>query len=325
MENERLQTLKSDYSHLLKADDKKAWPIVIGVTATSLLGISLSDRGEASFWLLGQILLGISILQWFFLVHDFGHNNYFSSKKLNTFWGHVASLFCILPFFPWRYIHRGHHYWTGWKDKDPTMAVIVPRDLSAGRKSFINFCWKVWIPIFSVSFSLSNFWNLKKLNDLFPDKTKEVLFSIILLPVFYGFIISLVGWGRFLEVWGLAYFLFLFLSDPLLLSQHSSVPQNYAGERKVSPVPFKDQDQFTRTLIFPNWVTKYLLLSFNNHIVHHVFPTMPGYNLYKVQESFPNETPWKDWLWEAKKTTAVDLLFSEERNIVESDQIIESV
>jgi omega-6 fatty acid desaturase (delta-12 desaturase) len=325
MENERLQTLKSDYSYLLKADDQKAWMIVLSVLTISGLGIRLSLQEEKGLWLLGQIILGVSILQWFFLVHDLGHNNYFRSKKWNTFWGHVASIFCILPFFPWRYIHRGHHYWTGWKDKDPTMAVIVPRDLTPGRKTIINFCWKLWIPIFSVSFSLSNFWNVKKLKALYPDKFKENLFSIILLPVVYGLLIGFLGGAEFLQVWGLAYFLFLFLSDPLLLSQHSSVPQKFAGEKKVSPIPFKDQDEFTRSLTFPSFVTKYVLLSFNNHIVHHIFPTMPGYNLYKVEESFPNETPWNDWLWEAKRTPAVELLFSEKRNLVESDQIIEIV
>lgn len=325
MENERLQTLKSDYTHLLKAENKKAWTILLSVLLASIVGVYLSTLGNIFIWLLGQLILGVSILQWFFLVHDLGHNNYFSSKKLNTFWGHVASVFCVLPFFPWRYIHRGHHYWTGWKDKDPTMAVIVPRDLSPGRKSVINFCWKFWIPIFSVSFSLSNFWNLKKLNQLFPEKMRENLISILLLPLFYAVVVGWLGWSLFFKLWGIAYFLFLFLSDPLLLSQHSSVPQKYAGDQKVSPIPFKDQDEFTRSLLFPDWVTKYVLLSFNNHIVHHIFPTMPGYNLYKVRESFPNEARWDDWLWEAKKTPAVELLFSEKRNIVKSDQLIESV
>lgn len=325
MDNERLQTLKTKYTHYLKADNQKAWFTVLRVMVTSLVGIFLSLSDSIGNYIVGQFLFGVSILQWFFLVHDFGHNNYFSSKKLNALFGHVASLFCILPFYPWRYIHRGHHYWTGWKDKDPTMAVIIPRDLSPSKRAFINICWKFWIPIFSVSFSVSNFWNMKKLNNLYPDKWRENLFSILLLPFFYGVLIFLLGWDSFLKIWGPAYVIFLFISDPLLLSQHSSIPQKHGKGEKVSPVPFKDQDEFTRSLVFPEWVTRFFLLSFNNHIVHHIFPTMPGYNLYKVEEHFPNEEKWDDWLLEAKKTSAVDLLFSQNRNIVTSDQIVESV
>lgn len=325
MDNERLQTLRSEYSSLLKANDFKAIKIILIVLLNSIIGIFLSYNFLGGLWLLGQLLLGVSILQWFFLVHDLGHGNYFQSRIGNVFWGHVASFFCILPFFPWRYIHRGHHYWTGWKDKDPTMAVIVPRDLSPFKKALINISWKFWIPIFSLSFSLSNFWNIGKLKKLYPEKLHENIFSIFLLPLLYGIIIFLIGSEQFIKVWGGAYLVFLVISDPLLLSQHSSIPQKFAGKEKVSPIPFKDQDEFTRSLIFPKWVTKYILLSFNNHIVHHIFPTIPGYNLYRVKESFPNEEYWMDWLIQAKKISAVDLLFSSDRNIRKNEQIIESV
>lgn len=313
MENDRLEEFNDKYKALLKADNLKAWSVTLSVLARSFFGGYLSLHENRWVWLIGQVVLATSILQWFFLVHDYGHGNYFSNSKLNEFWGHVASFFCILPFYPWRYIHRGHHYWTGWKDKDPTMTVIIPRDLEQGKKNFINFCWSYWIPIFSVSFSLSNFWNMKKLRELYPGKEAKFLFSILFLIGAYLFL--LVTFPQFFKVWGLAYFLFLFISDPLLLSQHSSVPQKHTRGEKVRPVAFKEQDVYTRSLIFPSFVTKYLLLSFNNHIVHHIYPTMPGYNLYKVNERFDNEVDWKEWLTQAKKTPAVELLFSEERNI----------
>jgi fatty acid desaturase len=319
MKEERLNELNSSYRHLLKANDLKAWTVTLSVLATSSIGIMLSLSEGVVFWLCGQVVLGISMLQWFFLVHDYGHGNYFSSKGLNDFWGHVASFFCILPFYPWRYIHRGHHYWTGWKDKDPTMTVIIPRDLPPGKKNFINWCWRLWIPIFSVSFSLSNFWNMKKLKELYPGKEGKFLFSILFLIGSYLLLVTVVP--PFFKVWGFAYFIFLFLSDPLLLSQHSSVPQNHTRGKKVKPISFREQDVYTRSLIFPSFVTKYILLSFNNHIVHHIYPTMPGYNLYKVNERFANEEPWFSWLIRAKGTPAVELLFSEERNISSSSEL----
>lgn len=313
MKESRLQDFNEKYRSLLKANNAKAWTVTLSVLLLTCLGISLSLHENVGIWFLGQVILGVTILQWFFLVHDYGHGNYFSSQKLNDFWGHVASFFCILPFYPWRFIHRGHHYWTGWKDKDPTMTVIIPRDLPPGKRAFINICWKLWIPIFSVSFSLSNFWNIKKLKALYPEHREKFLFSILFLLGTY--LLLIVIYDNFFKVWGLAYLLFLVISDPLLLSQHSSVPQLHTRGKKVKPISFKEQDVYTRSLLFPTFVTKYILLSFNNHIVHHIYPTMPGYNLYKVDERFENEEPWYDWLRKAKQTSAVELLFSEERNV----------
>ena len=161
-----------------KSSNSYALLLLLLMITLTLIMVLISSSQSGTIWFFAQLILGVLILQWFFLVHDLGHGHFFSWSKMNIICGVLASFFVMLPFFSWKYIHRYHHVWTGWKDKDPTMSMIVPTKIPIWQKRVINFCWKYWIPIFSLSFSFSNFWNLPKLIKLFPQKKNHFFFSI---------------------------------------------------------------------------------------------------------------------------------------------------
>ncbi|OUR93693.1 hypothetical protein A9Q84_19715 [Halobacteriovorax marinus] len=316
MTSDDFKTLQSKYKHL-KTNNFLAFFIIFALSLTTLSALYLSTSESWSIWLLGQVILGVNIISWFAILHDLGHNHFFSNKRLNSITGHLASFICILPYYPWKYIHREHHVWTGWKDRDPTMTIVAPRDLSQGKRKFVNLCWKCWIPIMTLSFSFDNFWNIRKLFRMYPSwKFKwRNTFSIIFLITAYTTLIYTFGWSPFFKIWGLGYLIFLLISDPLLLSQHSGVPQMISKEGvPTKKVHFKDQEQYTRGLIFPKWISSYILIGFNSHILHHFFPTLPGYRLVQMDENFSNSENWMSWLVKAKNTDAIELLFE---NIIE--------
>lgn len=310
-----------DFQHLIdqykgcRSNNFIAFLITAILSITGLGLIFYSAVATGLMWFIAQLILGVILLQWFFLLHDLGHDHFFSETAMNVIVGHLASLFCLLPFFPWKYIHRTHHLWTGWKDRDPTMTIIIPRQVPKWKKTTINFCWKYWIPIFTLSFSFANFWNIKKLKRMFPQHRIKNLFSIFLPTIFHLILINAFGIPAYLHTFGLALFVFLLLCDPLLLSQHSSIPQKHSHGEKVNAIPFREQDQYTRSLVFPHWVSKYILLGFNNHIVHHLIPTMPGYYLTDIKLSNANDEHWMAWLKKAKAVKGFDLLLSEEFNL----------
>lgn len=297
------------------SDDVVAAFIVTAVLFSTLFFLALSSFGHGIIWFIAQIFLGINILQWFFLLHDLAHGHYFTNKKVNILIGHVASIFVILPFYPWKYIHRTHHLWVGFKDKDPTQNLLTRKDIPLKKEKIINFCWKYWIPVCTLSFSFDNFWNIKKLDAMYPEKKYKNYFSIF-LPAFvqFYFFISM-GPLHYLKVWGLAYLIFLVLCDPLLLSQHSGKKQMLALDNKVSMIHFKDQDEYTRSLKFPSFIEKVILLGFNHHSLHHLIPTMPGYHLVEMNFTDDTSEDWKTWLTEAKKMSGVELLYSDELNL----------
>lgn len=314
MEQADYQRLVEQYKHF-RSNNLIAFFITAALISAALGLIYISASTFGLSWFVAQLALGVVILQWFFLLHDLGHDHFYGRTALNVFVGHIASLFCVLPFFPWKYIHRTHHLWTGWKDKDPTMTIIIPRQVPEWKKNVINFCWKYWIPLFTLSFSFANFWNIKKLNRLYPQFKMKNLFSIFLPMMFHLTLISVFGIKAYMHAFGLGFLIFLILCDPLLLSQHSSIPQNHSHGDKVTAFQFREQDQYTRSLIFPRWMGKYIFLGFNNHIVHHLFPTMPGYYLTDVQIKNSNDINWPEWLKEAKSINGFDLLLSEDLNL----------
>jgi omega-6 fatty acid desaturase (delta-12 desaturase) len=314
MESAEYQRLVDQYKHF-RSKNLTALSITAVLLIAGVALIFYSSQADGPLWFFAQLLLGVVILQWFFLLHDLGHDHFFEETTLNVITGHLASLFCILPFFPWKYIHRTHHLWTGWKDRDPTMTIIIPRHVPDWKKATINFCWKYWIPIFTLSFSFANFWNVKKLNKMFPQYKMKNAFSIFLPSIFHLILINAFGLHAYFHTFGLGFFVFLVLCDPLLLSQHSSIPQNHSQGEKVSAFSFREQDQYTRSLVFPHWMSKYIFFGFNNHIVHHLIPTMPGYYLTDIKVKNANDENWISWLKKAKATKGFDLLLNEEFNL----------
>ena len=180
-----------------------------------------------------------------------------------------------MPFYPWRYIHADHHVWTGWRDLDPTMGQLRPRELSSVARRTADFCWKAWIPVFCLTFSAGNFWNLRRLRRQWKSgkPRREFLFSI----------------------------LFLVMCDPLLLSQNAHIPKKSSGGVKVAPIALHAQDEYTRSLLFPRWVSKWILLYFDRHGVHHFVPNLPLYRLGVIRERVSNEIHWWTWLRTAKR------------------------
>jgi omega-6 fatty acid desaturase (delta-12 desaturase) len=138
------------------------------------IGIVLSLKGQPLLaWFFGQVLLAGAFLQWFCILHEAGHNTFFERRRANVLVGHLASFFSVLPFHSWQMIHHQHHLWTGWRDIDPTMSQTVPRELKAFEKRVMNFCWRYWVPLFSVLYRSNNYWNLPRLRTLFKSEALQ--------------------------------------------------------------------------------------------------------------------------------------------------------
>ncbi len=301
--------LKREYAHLRPSDFRASLSFV-SECSLSGLGIFLSLAASTPVWLTGQIVLAISMWHWFVILHSCGHHSYFRNSMLNDVAGHWASLWCTVPFFPWRFIHAKHHTWVGWQDIDPTTQGTLPRALPAATQAFINLCWRFWIPVFSVSFVAQTFWNLPRINKLTrrrAQKAKNAFSVILILAVFAA---CLYAFGAvFLRVWGLAYLIMLVITDPILLSQHVHLPLESRGERRARPFKPFEQDIYSRTLVFPRWIAQGIFLHFNSHTIHHIFPMVPHYHLTRIKCRPIHSFNGIQWILTAKRVPAHRLLF----------------
>lgn len=282
--------------------------IAAGLTGVAL---TLSASGSLALWLPGQLLLAVALLQWFVLMHEAGHNTLFRGRRLNQLAGHVAGFFALIPFSTWRLVHGMHHRWTGWQDLDMTTATLVPRPLSRLERVVVDICWRGWLPLFSLLYRLNNFWNLPRLFRSFPraEPRRRIVAGTVALVVAYGTVAYLVGPVRLLELVGLGLFLCLVLEDPLILSQHTHVPMRLSSGETVAPFAPREQEVFTRSLRFPAWFSTLILLHFDAHELHHVYPRVPGYHLRRLGLATANEVSWWRWLRQAKRVPGSVFLF----------------
>lgn len=278
----------------------------------SLLAAYLSLTGVVALWFLGQVLLAFCFLQWFVLLHEAGHNTLFRTQRLNRYSGYVAGFLALIPFSSWKLVHGMHHRWTGWQDLDMTTATLVPRRLSWLKRKVVNVCWRFSVPIFAVLYRLNNFWNLPRLWRIFPRRAqrRRLLVGIVISLLAYGLAVYFVGPARLSQAVGLGLAITLVLQDPLILSQHTHVPLRLSGGEPVRPFAPMEQEVFTRSLRFPRWFSRLVLLHVDAHELHHMFPRVPGYYLNRIAYVPHNEVHWWRWLRDAKRVPGEVFLFS---------------
>ena len=271
--------------------------------------LMLSLSSHLALWILGQLLVALAFLQWFVLLHEAGHRTLFKTHWLNGLAGHISSFFSLIPFLAWQRIHARHHLWTGWQDLDATTASLVPRALSNFERLAINFAWGSYFPLFALLYRLTNYWNLLRIKRyLGVARWRRIALNAALLLLLYVGILLWAGPLAIIKVCGLGIFLGLMIQDPLLLSQHTHLPQNLSMGQEVKPFTHAQQGMFTRSLRFPNWVST-LILHFDAHELHHMYVQVPGYHLRKISYRPVHEVHWWTWLREAKKLRGEVFLF----------------
>jgi len=282
--------------------------LAIGSTG---LALWLSSSGGWGRWAIGQLLLAASLVQWFAILHECGHRTLFRARRLNTVVGVLAGVMTIIPYASWVRVHGRHHKWTGWQDLDPTTESLVPRPLSTWERWLINVCWRLWIPLFSVLYRYGNYWNLSRLEGLSFRAEDLTLMRrhIVAQLAFYCALLIVAGPLTAVSVAGAAVLLSLMAEDLVILSQHTHVPLNVSEGKAVPPVPSLEQEEFTRSLRFPRWVSAFLL-NFDAHELHHMYPFVPGYLLRRIPYQPAHEVGWWEWIRASKRLSGVVLLFN---------------
>ena len=294
----------------LRPTDAAGTTVALSCIAITASGITLSLSPHWWIWATGQLLLALSLIQWFALLHECGHETLFQTKRLHAPLGHLAGLFALIPFRNWKSVHRRHHKWTGWQDLDPTTEALVPRELGRVERAIVNVAWRCWIPMFSVVYRVNNFWNWPRLKKLFASREdrRALALNMAGLAAAYAAIVATLGVATSARLFGVALLVALIAQDLLILSQHTHIPQRLSGGVDVRPFPTIEQEVFTRSLVFPRWLSA-LLLHIDAHELHHMYPFVPGYRLGEVHYETENEVGLLAWIKGAHALPGDLLLF----------------
>ncbi len=295
----------------LRPRNDLAW-MHVGVNL-SLFGGGLALAADATRlipYVVGQALLALGFSQALILLHEAGHRTLFRQRRLNDAIGIVAGFLALIPYASWRPIHARHHRYTGWQDLDATTESLTPRTLSRLERALIDTAWRFGLPLFSSLYRIQNYWRIDRIQPYLgaaarPPRLKRFaafqLLAYIALMAWHGVAdsLALIGPGLLLA---------LAFQDLLLLSQHTHMPTHLSHGRAVRPFPPLEQGPFTRSLRLPAWLS-WLLLHFDAHELHHLYPAVPGYLLRRIACSPPNELHWLTWLRQAKAMSGCHFLF----------------
>src|SRR5689334_24135899 len=234
----------------LRPTDAAGTTVAFSCLAITASGIALSLSSRWWVWGAGQLVLALSFIQWFALLHECGHETLFRTKRLHAPLGHLAGLFSFIPFRNWKSVHRRHHKWTGWQDIDPTTEALVPRELGRAERALVDAAWRCWIPLFSVVYRINNFWNWPRLTKMFAKREEQRALATNMsgLAVAYAAVVGVIGFGTSARLFGAALIVALAAEDLLILSQHTHIPQQLSGGEDVRPFPTIEQEVFTRSL-----------------------------------------------------------------------------
>lgn len=279
-----------------------------------LLAAMLLTLGQGwPLYLLGQIAGAVFFLQAFILLHEFGHRSFFISRGANLIGGYLASFVVFIPFPNWASIHDLHHRWTGYRDKDPTTEGTFVEKLSPFMRGVINFCWRFWIPLFTLGYRLGIFWNFGKLRRHLPPRKYRI--CVIHMWVYLGGYAALIALFPGVILSMLPALLVSFsMSDLMTLSQHSHVHMPVAAGRDVKPLAYAEQVQYSRSLLFPRWIARYVLFNFNYHEAHHARPGVPCYRLSHDAYVGGNSYPAWSWTKRVKSIPGVEFIFQTDPN-----------
>jgi omega-6 fatty acid desaturase (delta-12 desaturase) len=223
-------------------------------------------------------LIPIVAFNQFAVLHECGHGSASKYSWLNAIVGHVASTFCMIPYYPWKFIHQKHHSFTGNIDKDPVLHSL--RAWKIGRVPWlVRAAWWSWIPLAAL---LQHVVYLRYPYVMWKAgephaKLWRTLVSVLWLPCSWVLLSRL--WPDLITFRNLAPGIVLyFVAEELV-----NMPHHVSRETVETKLPIWEQYRATRSCYYPPGISELLVLNFNFHIEHHLFPSLPWYRLRQAR------------------------------------------
>ncbi|XP_076452985.1 acyl-CoA 6-desaturase-like [Babylonia areolata] len=238
-------------------------------------------------WIVALLCTGTAQVQGGWLHHDFGHLSVFKKSKVDHFC-HYIVLGVLKGASPhwWNHMHFQHHAKPNVMDKDPDIRVEslfvvgkeMPVKVAQSKKNSMPYNWQqhYWFAIgppllFPVYFQFMLF------RHIFTRKLWMDLFAVLLFFARFLYLyIPLLGWGILPF-----YFAMRCMESHWFtwVAQSNHIPMDIKSDEEEPWM--KLQMHATCNVersFFNDWFTGHL----NFQIEHHLFPTMPRHNLYKI-------------------------------------------
>ena len=268
-----------------------------------------------SLGLLSALSLATLYFRSFSMMHEAVHGLISTNRRVNDLVGLIYGSFALLPFAQWREIHLLHHYWSGNVEKDPVRRVtLIFKQKPGAFHKITSALWPTWFPILSI-IQFGVFWSVCV--SRFKQKMSVIAFVGITLPlVFWCGVLFASGLSLSALVILPSIILYFALVEVVNFPHHTDLPQ-YEGDTKFS---LWDQHLTARSCFYPRMLEKLVLLNFNYHIEHHLYPTLPWYRLKDLSTVLREKIPiyhhsvGNEWIRRNRKRPLKDVCLSQSVN-----------
>jgi len=248
----------------------------------ALAGALLASRTIAGFVVV-QPLLACLYFRGFAFMHDAVHHCVSRNARVNDWLGVAYGGLCFLPFTTWRAMHLEHHAWAGNFERDPVMRMVrgFPKK-SSFEQALDTLLWRSWIPYIAF-LQEAVFWTVstKMITERKAHEGKRVeLVLAVLAPVAVMATLVTAGIAAAGAWWLLApsVVIYLVMVEVINLPHHLCLPR-LPGTGKLS---LWNQYKVSRTCLYFGGFSQFVLMNFNYHAEHHMYPTLPWYELPKA-------------------------------------------
>jgi omega-6 fatty acid desaturase (delta-12 desaturase) len=290
-----------------------------GVLAAGIAGIWIC-AAQSPLRFLSIPLLSVLMFRSFALMHEAVHGVASRTRFTNEAVGVVSGALCLLAYEPWKAAHLEHHLWSGNIDRDPVMAMVkvFPR-WPGPLRATLSFGWRIWLPILSV-LQHSVFFALSA--SYFARRPKTLLSgaSVLAAPLLWGALFFLLPASISGGVVLPAIALYLLGTEIINAPHHLGLPQ-YGGDTKL---PLWEQFRIARTCVYPRWLARFVVLNFNYHAEHHMFPDLAWYELPLAHEAVRvifahgyHEDPQFAWVLRNRRRALLAVITQREEGVTE--------
>ncbi len=319
---------KSTYIHIRKRLDLEHKPYAlqlhyaVNALFVGSIYICWSEFESPLKYFAIPLLVGL-IFRNFALMHEAVHRTASKNPYINEIVGIFSGSICLLPFEPWKRSHLEHHTWSGNIEKDPVMAlaIVFPRFPKTMQK-ILSLLWNAWFPILAIMQHIV-FWSLAAKTFMKNPNSSKVLFSLAAPLVAWGAALTLLPSNFTISVLMPALALYMIAVEVVNFPHHLQLPQ-YRGDTRL---PIWQQYQISRTCIYPYWLSRWVVLNFNYHSEHHMFPDVPWYHLDKLHAEVRsllgrdyNTDPYLKWIRENRPLSLEKVMEASNLNSTSHDQ-----
>jgi fatty acid desaturase len=273
---------------------RRPWTYMVKIGLTVLCFAS----AWAAFFIVGDswatlgvaVLLAVMFTQVVFLGHDAGHQQIFGSSRANRMVGLVVgNLLTGLSFGWWVPKHNAHHAYPNQVDRDPDLgggivAFTLSPETAANRGAVPQFLARRQAWLFFPFLLIQGLGlHITGVQNILGRRGRTAWVEMALLVVHAALYGTAVLWvlspSKAIAFFCVQQGIFGLYLGCIFAPNHKGMPTIEADAH----VAFAQRQTMTARNITGGWLTTLLYGGLNYQIEHHLFPTMPRFNLAKAQ------------------------------------------